>query len=197
MPARAWVSILRKDLFNTDGAKSYHMKLLIIGAGGYGQLVREIAELTEEYEQIDFLDDAYDEAVGKVCDLKTVQGKYDGCVVAIGNPEIREKIFLEIDKPKTIIHPKAVISKSASIGSGCVIEANSVVSTEAVVKDCSYICAGAVINHNAMVSEFCQVNCNSVVMTGSVLPKGTKLNCCSVWSKPVVAKPDDTADSFF
>ena len=40
------------------------MKLLIIGAGGYGQLVREIAELTEEYEQIDFLDDAYEEAVG-------------------------------------------------------------------------------------------------------------------------------------
>lgn len=66
-----------------------------------------------------------------------------------------------------------------------------------MVKNCSYICAREVINYNVMVSEFCQVNCNAVVMTGSVLPKGTKLNCCSVWSKPVVAKPDDTADSFF
>ena len=131
---------------------------MIIGAGGYGQLVKEIAELTEEYEQIDFLDDAYEETVCKVCDLKTVQRKYDGCVVAIGNPEIREKIFLEIDKPKTIIRPKAVISKSASIGNGCVIDANTVISSEAVVKDCSRICAGAVIIHNSMVSEFCQVN---------------------------------------
>lgn len=157
------------------------MKLLIVGAGAYGRLVKEIAELTEQFEQIDFLDDAYEGAVGKLCDLKTIQGEYDGCVVAIGNPDIRERIFNQIVSPTSIIHPKAVISKSASIGQGCVIEANTVVSSEAVVKDCSYICAGAIVNHNAMVNEFCQVNCNAVVMTGSILPRGTKLECCSTW----------------
>ena len=30
------------------------MKLLIVGAGAYGRLVKEIAELTEQFEQIDF-----------------------------------------------------------------------------------------------------------------------------------------------
>lgn len=30
--------------------------LLIVGAGGYGQLVKEIAELND-YEKIDYLDD--------------------------------------------------------------------------------------------------------------------------------------------
>lgn len=102
-----------------------------------------------------------------------------------------------MERTVTLTHPSAVISKSASIGQGCVIEANAVISTEAVVKDCSYICAGVVVNHNTMVSEFCQVNCNAVVMTESVLPKGTKLGSCSVWSKPVIAKPDEVADSFF
>lgn len=163
------------------------MNLLIIGAGGYGRLVKEIAELTEQYEQIDFLDDAYESAVGKLCGLKTIQRNYDGCVVAIGNPEIREKVFYEIERTISLIHPSAVISKSALIGQGCVIEANVVINTEAVVKDCTYICAGAVVNHNAMVNEFCQVNCNAVVMTASVLHKGTKLDCCAVWSKPVIA----------
>ena len=157
------------------------MNLLIVGAGGYGQLVREIAELTGRYERIDFLDDAYESAVGKLCDLKQVQKDYDGGIVAIGNPKIREKVYLEIENPITLIHPSAVISKSAKICRGCVIEANAVISTGAVVKDCSYICAGAVVNHNATVSEFCQVNCNAVVAAGTVLTKGMKLESCEVW----------------
>lgn len=171
------------------------MKLLIVGAGGYGRLAKEIAELTEQFEQIDFLDDTYEGVVGELSDLKIVQKNYDGCVVVIGNPEVREKVFCEVDKAITLVHPKVEISRSASIGNGYVIEANIVIGTEAVVKDCSYICAGVGVNHNAMVSEFCQVNCNAAAMTGSVLPKGTKLNSCFVWSKPIVAKTDEAADS--
>lgn len=151
------------------------MKLLIVGAGEYGQLVKEIAELTEEYEQIDFLDDAYENAVGELCNLKDIQDYYDGCVIAIGNPVVREKLFYKIDRPLTIIHPKAIISKSATVGKGCVIEANAVINTGAVVKDCSFVCAGAVVNHNAIVNEFCQVDCNAVVKANGSLPKGMKL----------------------
>ena len=173
------------------------MKLLIIGAGGYGRLVKETAELTEQFEQIDFLDDAYDGAVGKLCDLNVLQCNYDGCVVAIGNPEIREVVFNQIEKQITIIHPRAVISKSAVIGCGCVIEANTCINANAVIKEGSYICSGAVVNHDAQVSEFCQVDCNAVVTAGAILPKGTKLNSCSVWRVPVVAKPNEATDSFF
>lgn len=152
------------------------MKLLIIGAGGYGQLVKDIAELTGRYSQIDFLDDNSKEAIGKVAELKIKQKEYDGCIVAIGNPEIREKVFEEIDNPISVVHPTAVISKRAVVGKGCVVEANAVVNTNAMIKDASYICAGAVINHDAVVSEFCQVDCNAVISAGSLLSKGSKVD---------------------
>lgn len=159
------------------------MKLLIVGAGGYGHLVKEIAELTGRYGQIDFLDDANENAVGKLCELKNIQESYDGCVVAIGNPVVREKVFREMERPVSVIHPDAVISNSAEIGKGCVIEAGTVINTGAKIKDCTYICAGAVVNHNAVVSEFCQIDCNAVVSSGTCVPEGTKLESCSVWKQ--------------
>lgn len=84
----------REDLFIMDQIKDYPMKLLIVGAGGYGRLVKEIAELTEQFEQIDFLDDAYEGAVDKLCDLKGLQKNYDGCVVAIIQ-RLEKKFFLK------------------------------------------------------------------------------------------------------
>lgn len=33
------------------------MRLLILGAGGHGQICKEIAEMSNIYEQIDFIDD--------------------------------------------------------------------------------------------------------------------------------------------
>lgn len=113
------------------------MNLLIFAVGGYDWLAKEIAELTKKFEQIDFLDDAYKGAIGKLSDLKLVQKNYNGCVVAIGNPKLENRFLGEIDKAITLEHSKVEISRSALIGNGCVNEANAVISTEAVVKDCS------------------------------------------------------------
>ena len=46
------------------------MKLLILGAGGHGKVVKEVAEATGRYEKIDFVDDHSNIAVGKVSDLE-------------------------------------------------------------------------------------------------------------------------------
>lgn len=48
------------------------MKLLIIGAGGYGHLVKEIAVLNG-YEIVDFLDDNSPLAIGKVNELEDIE----------------------------------------------------------------------------------------------------------------------------
>lgn len=160
------------------------MKLLIVGAGGYGCLVREIAVLTG-FDVVDFLDDNNPEAIGKVDELEMLEDKYDGTVVAIGNSEIREKFFKSLKKPVSLIHPTAVVSKSAQIGAGCVIEANAVVNSEAVVKDGTFICAGAVVNHNATVNEFCQIDCNAVVAMGAEVPVGMKVQSCSLFNKKI------------
>lgn len=171
------------------------MKLLIVGAGGYGRLVKEIAVLNS-YEIIDFLDDNSPLAVGKIDQLEEIENKYDGSIVAIGNPEVKEKIYRKLKHPVSLIHPAAVVSKTAIIGSGCVVEALAVVSSEAVVKDGSFVCAGAVVNHNSVVNEFCQIDCNSVVAMGAEVPKGHKVENCSVFKKIEMAREHEN-DSFF
>ncbi len=160
--------------------------LLIIGAGGYGKLVEEIAELNG-FERIDFLDDNSPLAIGSVSQLEEIQDDYDGCVVAIGNPEIRQEISKKCRKLATLTHPSAVISKTAKVGYGCVIEANAVINTAAEVKGGTFICAGAVVNHNAVVGEFCQIDCNAVVAAGEKVPPYTKLESCTVYKKIAVA----------
>ena len=155
--------------------------LLIVGAGGYGQLVKELAE--SEYQHIDFLDDNYSKAVGRIGDLEQIQNRYDGVIVAIGNPVIRERVFQHIKRPASAIHPRAVISGSARIGPGCVIEANSVINPNVSVKEGCFVCAGAIVNHDAVVNRFCQIDCNAVVESGAVVPEGTKVGSCTVFKR--------------
>lgn len=79
--------------------------------------------------------------------------------MAIGNPEIREKIYRRLARPASLIHPTAFVNKSAQIGAGCVIEAN------------------------AIVNEFCQIDCNAVVAMGVEVLPGMKVYSCSVFNK--------------
>lgn len=171
------------------------MRLLIVGAGGYGKLVKEIAELSG-FSEVEFLDDNSPVAVGKIDELEKLEDRYDGSIVAIGNPEIKEKIYKKLRHPVSLIHPSAVVSATAIIGGGCVIEAQAVVNSEAVVKDGSFICAGAVVNHNSVVEEYCQIDCNAVVAVGANVPKGHKVESCSVYKKIEMAREHEN-DSFF
>lgn len=154
--------------------------LLIIGAGGYGRLVKEIAQKVG-YKEIEFLDDNNPNAIGPVNEIEKYKEKFDECIIAIGNAQIRENISCRVSNLATLVHPTAVVSESATIKKGCVIEANAVVNTEATINECTFICAGAVVNHNAKIDGFCQIDCNSVVSAGKTVLKGTKVNSCTVF----------------
>lgn len=139
-----------------------------------------------EYDRICFLDDNHPEAVGRITDLELLQNRYDGVIVAIGNPAIRKKVFQRIQNHVSVIHPSAVISESAKIGPGCVIEANSVINPNAVIKEASFVCAGAIVNHDAVVNGFCQIDCNAVVESGAVVPEETKVESCTVYKRNII-----------
>lgn len=156
--------------------------LLILGAGGYGQLVKELAQIIG-YEDIDFLDDNSPSAIGKLEEVDAVQEKYNAQIVAIGDSEVREKYFLKLKNPITLIHPRAIISQTAQIGKNVIIEPETVVNSNTEIKNGSFVCAGAVVNHNAVVGEFCQIDCNAVVGSFSVVDNHTKIVSCSLWKK--------------
>ncbi|WP_295086876.1 PglB [Ruminococcus sp.] len=152
--------------------------LLILGAGQYGKVAKEIADSMKEFEQIDFLDDNNTIAVGKLGDLSKLQKRYDSAVVAIGNSEFRLKLIEELKlhgyNIPCLIHERAYVSPSAKIGGGSFIEPMAVVHTDVIIGTGCIISAGVILNHNCKVEEGCHLNCGSIVKARAVIKSRTK-----------------------
>ena len=154
--------------------------LLIIGAGQYGEMLKESARTLNLYDKIDFLDDNSDEALGKIADYKKFVQTYECAIVAIGDSNIRLDVTQKLKaagyKIETFISRRAYVSPSAKIAEGCVIEPMSVISTDVEIGRCTIISSGAVVNHNSTVAEGCHINCNATVRSNSSVPAKTKVD---------------------
>ncbi|MBP5300062.1 MAG: hypothetical protein J6Y80_01530 [Victivallales bacterium] len=159
-------------------------RLLILGAGQYGRLVRELAVLCG-YTEVAFLDDAAAAAIGKLSELDSFVSDYPEAIVAIGNPARREEQIQRLEALDftipVLLHPRAWVSSSAQVAPGCVIEANAVVNAGALIGRACLVCAGAVVNHNAQVGDICQIDCNAVVPPNAVVPSKTKVPAGTVY----------------
>ncbi|ACX76270.1 conserved domain protein [Fibrobacter succinogenes subsp. succinogenes S85] len=158
--------------------------LLILGAGQYGVMAKEIAEAMGVFGRIAFLDDSFNtldgtDIIGTTADLPKFAEQFKFGFVAIGNPALRRKLTEQLQQNSftqaTLVHPTAYVSPSAQLEAGCCVEPNATVQTGAVIKQASFIASGAVIRHNATVGEFCHVDCNAVVNTLAVVPAGTHI----------------------
>ena len=70
-------------------------KLLIIGAGGHGQVVSEVAEDCG-YTDIAFIDDNSEKAIGRISDLENFKEEYADAFIGIGNNKLREQLSEKI-----------------------------------------------------------------------------------------------------
>lgn len=160
-------------------------KLLILGAGQYGMVTKETAEAMNCFQRIDFLDDKHPAAIGKLEDYASFREQYTHAVVAMGNPVLRlqwlDKLAEAGFSLPVLIHPRAYVAPSATLGEGSIVEPMAVVNTAARVGKGCLICAGCVINHNSCVGDGCQIDCNSVVPGSGQVPSGTKVHCASVF----------------
>lgn len=95
--------------------------LLILGAGQYGQVAKEIAEDIGYFEKISFLDDRCGEnlerndlIIGNLSDYEKFVTEYSYAFVAIGSAELRleyiKKLQDECFKVATLVSPKAYVS---------------------------------------------------------------------------------------
>lgn len=157
---------------------------MIFGAGQYGQIVYETAEAMECFGRIDFLDDHNPMAVGCLNDYLKLREQYECVFVAIGDPCIRLKWLEKAEKAGydlvTLIHPKAYVSKTATLAKGCIVEPMAVIQAGAVVETGGLLCAGCVVNHNSVLKQGCQIDCNAVVPARGVVPEMTKIPCGTV-----------------
>jgi UDP-3-O-[3-hydroxymyristoyl] glucosamine N-acyltransferase len=162
--------------------------LLILGAGQYGVMAKEIAEAMGVFERIAFLDDSFAKdpaaaaehsVVGTTRDIEKFTAEFRYGFVAIGNPELRRRLTEQLLQnnmtPVTLVHPTAYVSPSAQLEQGCCIEPNATVQTGATLKTATFIASGAVVRHNAIVGEYCHVDCNAVVNSTANIPAGTHI----------------------
>lgn len=161
--------------------------LLILGAGGYGHVVREIAEDSGIFDKIDFLDDSSPLAIGKIGDAEKFLKGYPNAVVALGNAELRlgyiEKLRAAGFQIPAIISPKAYVSKSAKIGNGTIVEPFSAVNANSEVGIGVLLRCGSVIDHNAKVGDFCYIDCGVVVKANNSVGFKIKIAANSVVEK--------------
>ena len=160
-------------------------QLLILGAGKFGLMVKEIAESMSCFEKIDFLDDQCEIAIGKLADYEKFLGGYHHAVVAIGNPEVRLSYIQRLEEAgflvAVIVSPAAYVAPSAQLMKGTIVEPMAVVQANSTVSVGCIVSSGAVVRHNAVVEDGCHLDCNSVAMSGSVVPTKTKVNACEVY----------------
>lgn len=156
--------------------------LLIIGAGGHGQVVAEIAEELG-YEKIDFLDDNSDIAIGKIDDIeKWISYKEAFC--GIGNNKFRGEILNRLKCAgyivPTLIHPSAYVSKSVVIAAGVVIEPKAIVNTHSIVGEGSIISVGSIVDHDVTIGECCHINSGAIVKAGGIVNAFEKMEAGEV-----------------
>ncbi len=167
--------------------------LLIVGAGIYAVLASEIAADMGCFDAIDFVDDEKKETssgrqvIGTTQDIENLMATYGNIVVAIGNPEVRLSMIEKIKKETTyrvvsLISPRAYVSPSAQVMSGCIIEPMAVVHTGCVISEGCIISAGAVINHASQCQSGVHVDCNATVKGYCTVPAKTKVCAGDVYT---------------
>ena len=139
-------------------------KIVILGAGGHGRVVAEIAQLSG-YTEICFLDDNTENELchisGKISDYTKYLDDYD-FFVAIGNNEIRKRMYEELFNVKagiaTLIHPNSVISKDVKIGKGSAVMAGAIINTNVVIGNGSIINTSSSVDHDCKIGNYTHIS---------------------------------------
>ncbi len=144
-------------------------RLIIVGAGGHGKVIADIA-LKNGYEDISFVDDNTTgyclefPVVGTSDSLESLNDQKTDFVIAIGNNQIRKRIAEnhEVNWVK-LIHPSAQIAYGVEIEEGTVIMAGAIINPDTKVGRHCIINSCAVIEHDNQLGDFVHVSPNAAL----------------------------------
>ena len=138
-------------------------KLLIIGAGGHGKVVADVAKSMNKYEEICFLDDNITKRfiypiLGKIEEAFKYVDTHD-FFVAIGNHNVRQSIMesLNVDCA-TLIHANSIIGSNVKIGKGCVIMPGTVINAGTTIGNGVIVNTSSSVDHDCEINDFCHIS---------------------------------------
>lgn len=146
------------------------IRLIVIGAGGHGQVVADAVRAANRsgagFHLLGFADDHLrgSEVDGHpvLCRIEeTDHIEHDGFVVAIGDNRRRAETFDRLrsrgQRPATIVHPSAVIAESAIVGAGVVVCAGAVVNPHAEIGDDVILNTGCTVDHHVRIGDHAHI----------------------------------------
>ena len=152
------------------------MRLVILGSGGYGRTLFDIAEQIG-YNQIVVLDDKDSEY--PLSSFEQYINDNTEFIVAFGNNEFRlswcKKITSVGGTLATLIHPAAYVSPKTTIGSGTVILPRAIVNTGTVIHQGCIINLGAIIDHDCVIEEGVHICLGAIVKGENQIEKCSKI----------------------
>jgi len=139
--------------------------IYIYGASGHGLVVADIAKACG-YTDIFFIDG--DNKYPTFVDIKRVSDI--PLAFGIGNNTIRAKLFERVQNNGfeivSLIHPRAIISASVTIGKGTVVMPNVVVNAKATIGDGVILNSSCVVEHECVIYDFVHISPN-VALAGN------------------------------
>lgn len=144
-------------------------KILVYGCGVFGQVVKNLVGCCG-FEFAGFIDDCKkgSEVVGSymVASSRYPASEYS-VAIAVGYKDlgnrygIYQKVKSDNYRVATLVHPQAMVDRSARIGEGVIVMAGAVVDYNAEIKDLVVLWNGVVVSHESVIGEntFLSPNC--------------------------------------
>lgn len=147
--------------------------LIIIGAGGCGrevlQIAKDVNRLHPTWNIKGFLDDRADALDGLRCDVTVIGSTEsyvpqpdDQFVCCIGNSEVRKAIIDKMSEKGAefvnVIHPTSLIADSALLGKAVILYPYSIISDNAEIGDGCIVNMHSTIAHDSKLGEYCTIS---------------------------------------
>ena len=177
--------------------------LIIIGAGGFGREIYNMATQCEGYNSEfivkGFLDDNVN-ALAKFNDYPAVLSSlknYELCsddifACAIGNVDMKKNIIQNILQKKgkfiSLIHPSVSISKSVEVGIGCIIFQNASIGCDSQIGDHVLIQNSAVVGHDVKIGDYSRLDSFVVTVGGCIVENEVTIHTSAVINKNIRVK---------
>jgi len=154
------------------------MRVLIIGAGGHGQVAADILlamrDAGQKITPLGFLDANPGlvrtsvlglPVLGHDEDLRATA--HDAVLVALGENDRRRRIFETLkhagERFALAVHPTAIIARDVQLSPGCMVCARAVVNTGAVVGENCILNTGCIVEHHNTIGPHAHIGPGAVL----------------------------------